>query len=327
MGSYGFPRPHESSVLPAAPPRARELSLVPVHRGYLDALGLFTVAFGAYAILSIGTCLHLLGGPDLPGIYGWNPNAISVTTGSLWIAAVVSGHDQRTVARRAIVGLAIITAGLAGWNVHSTAWPDELWDVLAVIVCVGLFLLLAHHRGVEPRGLGIAPRWAANRIGRRQVVSVAIISAAGQYASAYAGYFIATSLPWLPEGGSKASTVHGLTLAVHMTAASIIEETVLVAGVVTALEAARRPAWQIYALYLAMRLSFHLYYGSRVVEVMIFAAVNLWLFRRTRRLTPLIIAHIVYDTSAAFGGGSAAPAIYLVGFYSLIALTISALVV
>jgi hypothetical protein len=321
-------RPRQSSVFLAPAPRsARELPQVPAHRGWADALGLFTVAFGAYAITSAGACLHLLDGPNLPWIYGWNRNAISVATGSLWIATIILRQDQRAVTRTVCLGSAAVTAAFAGWNVRSAAFPAELWDVLATIVCVGLCLLLAHRRGIGLERLGIAPRWAANKIGRGQGAEATLVSVLGNCTANYASYLILTCLPWLPEGTSNPSMMRGLVLIVHFTASSIIEETVLVAGVVTALEAARRPTWQIYALSLAMRVSFHLYYGSQAAVTMIFAAVNLWLFRRTRRLTPLIIAHIAYDAYASFGGSNAGPAINLVGLYSSIGLTAFLLVI
>ena len=87
----------------------------------------------------------------------------------------------------------------------------------------------------------------------------------------------------------------------------------MVAALVTALEAARRPVWQIYAIGLAMRVSIHLYYGPSALVMMIFGGLHLWLYRHTRRLTPLICAHIAYDAFAAFGGRPAAEAIGLIG--------------
>ena len=49
----------------------------------------------------------------------------------------------------------------------------------------------------------------------------------------------------------------------------------------------------IYLVGLTLRLSYHVYYGPGVIVFLLWAAVAIWLFRRTRRITPLIAAHVV----------------------------------
>ncbi|HTC70729.1 MAG TPA: hypothetical protein VK662_14260, partial [Acidothermaceae bacterium] len=41
-------------------------------------------------------------------------------------------------------------------------------------------------------------------------------------------------------------------------------------------------------------------YGWGVIVFVLWATAAIWLFRRTRRITPLIVAHMVYDTFGAF---------------------------
>ena len=82
--------------------------------------------------------------------------------------------------------------------------------------------------------------------------------------------------------------------------AGVVEELVVVALLVTALEQARTKVWVIYAVGIALRLSYHVYYGWGVIVLVLWAAAAIWLFRRTRRITPLIVAHMVYDTFGAF---------------------------
>ncbi len=69
---------------------------------------------------------------------------------------------------------------------------------------------------------------------------------------------------------------------------------------VTALEQARTKVWVIYVVGLTLRLSYHVYYGPGVIVFLLWAATAIWLFRRTRRITPLIVAHMVYDSLGAF---------------------------
>ena len=90
--------------------------------------------------------------------------------------------------------------------------------------------------------------------------------------------------------------------------AGVVEELVLVAALVTFLEQARQPWWRIMALGLLARLSFHLYYGEPSTGlvtagwVLLWAAVALLLFKRTRRLTPLIVIHVLYNLHLSFIG-------------------------
>ena len=82
--------------------------------------------------------------------------------------------------------------------------------------------------------------------------------------------------------------------------AGIVEELVVVALLVTALEQARTRVWVIYAVGLTLRLSYHVYYGPGVLFFLLWAAAAIWVFRRTRRITPLIVAHMAYDTLGVY---------------------------
>ena len=82
--------------------------------------------------------------------------------------------------------------------------------------------------------------------------------------------------------------------------AGIVEELVVVALLVTALEQARTKVWVIYVVGVTLRLSYHVYYGPGVIVFLLWATTAIWLFRRTRRITPLIVAHMVYDSFGSF---------------------------
>jgi membrane protease YdiL (CAAX protease family) len=75
-----------------------------------------------------------------------------------------------------------------------------------------------------------------------------------------------------------------------------VAEQVLTAAVVIALSAARRPTWEIYAIPVLMRVSYHTYYQTAGLSVIATGLIYIWLYRRTRRLTPIILAYITADT-------------------------------
>lgn len=82
---------------------------------------------------------------------------------------------------------------------------------------------------------------------------------------------------------------------------AVLEETVCTAWLVALLHRAGRPRWEIYALAAAFRISFHLYMGLNGLAAGVFAVTNVYVYERTRRLVPLIVAHAAYD---ALTGGS-----------------------
>jgi membrane protease YdiL (CAAX protease family) len=54
----------------------------------------------------------------------------------------------------------------------------------------------------------------------------------------------------------------------------------------------------MYALSEVIRVSYHMYYQAVGPSVLVMGAVNVWLYRRTRRLAPIICAHILTDVQA-----------------------------
>lgn len=97
--------------------------------------------------------------------------------------------------------------------------------------------------------------------------------------------------------GSRAISNLLLNLA-HSLQAGPLEEIVVLGFVVTTLEQARRPLPEIVAVALVLRASYHIYYGTGVFGIFIWAAVFLWLFLRTRSLVPLIVVHSGWDVLA-----------------------------
>jgi membrane protease YdiL (CAAX protease family) len=81
-----------------------------------------------------------------------------------------------------------------------------------------------------------------------------------------------------------------------------LEEALVVGYLLTRLEQLRVPAWAAIAISAVLRGSYHLYQGfGGFLGNAAMGVVFAWLFQRTRRLWPLVIAHSLLDI-AAFAG-------------------------
>src|SRR5260370_63454 len=83
--------------------------------------------------------------------------------------------------------------------------------------------------------------------------------------------------------------------------AGIVEETVVLAFVVTTLRQARRPLPEIVLVAVLLRCSYHDYYGLGVLGIAVWAAIFVWLFLRTGSVLPLIVVHVLWDTTIFLG--------------------------
>ncbi|MEV5707276.1 CPBP family intramembrane glutamic endopeptidase [Actinoallomurus sp. NPDC052274] len=281
-------RPSLRLPQPTPPPVPRSTT---TWRGYGQALAFFALLFGVYAITAI-----LEGAAQWGVARDWSAWAdrwarlglwATLAALTLWLAAAKTRHCQlwALLFTSAIAGEALVTSG----RMNAPAW---LYDVLATIAAVILATALARKHGLSISSFGLG-RPRGDHAMRRQADMVFWWGFRACFASNVAGF----AVEWmgLPHGSS---TVHGhASVAVSVAdrlAAGVCEE-LLMAVVVVVLAAARRPVWEIYALSMMMRVSYHLYYQAVAPSVLIIGIVNIWLYRRTGRLTPLILAHIAWD--------------------------------
>ena len=81
-----------------------------------------------------------------------------------------------------------------------------------------------------------------------------------------------------------------------------LEEALVVGYLLTRLEQLRVPAWGAIAISAVLRGSYHLYQGfGGFLGNAVMGVVFAWLFQRTRRLWPLVIAHSLLDITAFVG--------------------------
>jgi membrane protease YdiL (CAAX protease family) len=157
-----------------------------------------------------------------------------------------------------------------------------------------LALWLMRRRGWTLPRLGIAPRWITGRARRRQAIAIGAVMFAGQIVAAvvltalapHAGFPFGRTGAWGMIGGISGAVRSGF-----------LEELVITAFVITTLRQARRPWPEILVVSLALRVAYHVYYGTPwiVLWIAIWAGTAFWLYQRTRRLTPIMVAHALWD--------------------------------
>lgn len=176
----------------------------------------------------------------------------------------------------------------AGWGLAGPSAVEELTTAaLAVLVVV----LLAGRRGVGLRSLGF--RAPVRRYGA--VLGTSVRTAAWASAGLVAGAAVTAALRTGTNDlhvATVADLVLGASAAVN---AGFVEEVVVLAFLVTTLEQARRPLPEIVVVALVLRAGYHIYYGPGVAGIFVWAAMFLWLYRRTRSIWPLIAVHISWD--------------------------------
>jgi membrane protease YdiL (CAAX protease family) len=207
---------------------------------------------------------------------------------AFFAASVVAGGE--TLARR-------YPAPSGSWAVFTPAILSELGTcVLAVLVTV----LLSGRRGISPGWLGFG--WPRNRDGRPgagQSLRIAVWAISALLAGGAVTGILAMGNK-LGQPAHQDASYMIFTVVASLTA-GIVEETVVLAFLVTTLRQARRPLPEIVLVAVLLRCSYHDYYGLGVLGIAIWAAVFVWLFLRTGSVLPLIVVHFLWDTTVFLG--------------------------
>jgi len=197
------------------------------------------------------------------------------------------------------------------WGVFGPAAVQAVTQAGLAVVVV---LCLSARRRVRPADLG----WRLERRsdGSVDVAKMVRIAAWAAVALVSGGFINAA----LQTGQLKLRTntpelVFGVFDSLN---AGIVEELVVLAFVVITLKQAGRPLWEIVAVALVLRASYHIYYGPGVVGILVWAAMYLWIYLRFRNLPVLVAAHFAWDLVSFLG--QAAP--WLVGVAVLVGLAL-----
>jgi hypothetical protein len=179
----------------------------------------------------------------------------------------------------------------ASWSEYG---PAALQDLARAGLAVAIVILVARRRGLTRRDLGLA--WRRDERGR--VRGFAELRVAALAIIAFSAGAVVTRLAHgsnsLPVADPSAANL--VYECAHSFESGVMEEVVVLGLVVALLRLARRPVGEILAVAVLLRMSYHLYYGTGVVGIAVWAAVFVWLFWRTRSLLPLIVVHVWWDT-------------------------------
>lgn len=202
----------------------------------------------------------------------------------------------------AFFAVGIIAGGeaLAGrLAVESGSWavfgPAALGELTTAGLAVTVTVLLSARRGITPRMLGFGlPRAAAGSEGNWPAFRMASWALIALIAGSLITRALTANALAEPKHLNGAYLLYATAASM---AAGVVEETVVLAFVVTTLRQARRPLAEIVIVALALRCSYHDYYGPGLVGIAFWAVIFIWLFLRTGSIIPLIIVHFCWDAS------------------------------
>jgi len=207
---------------------------------------------------------------------------------AFFAASIVAGGE--TLARR-------YPPPSGSWAVFTPAILSEFGTcVLAVLVTV----LLSARRGITPEWLGFSwPRRRDGRPGAAQSLRIGVWAISALLVGGAVTGVLSMGHK-LGQPGHQDTSYVIFTVVASLTA-GIVEETVVLAFVVTTLRQARRPLPEIVLVAVLLRCSYHDYYGLGVLGIAIWATIFVWLFLRTGSVLPLIVVHVLWDTVIFLG--------------------------
>ncbi|MFC0039546.1 hypothetical protein [Actinomadura rayongensis] len=298
------------SISPSRPP-------LPAAAAYGRLLAVTAVLFGPDMGGAAAEFARLLGAenahwPQPPG----NSSAPSIIVASAWLLWMVRRrHGARTRWAGGLSAAALLAGAVLAPLTASIA--EAVGVVLLTVVGGALALAVIVDAGMAPSALGFIP--AKGRRGRRRPTPLTSREGAAQAGMALsvslAGFLVTDvlenwlwSLPWprMTESQGQVLDLHGaVQYAANVLAAGAREEVPLLALPVVLLTAARRPAWEIYAVACTLRITPHLYFGFPALAVAAFTCTHVWIFQRTRRAEPIIAGHTLSNALAAYAPAAA----------------------
>jgi len=198
---------------------------------------------------------------------------------------------------------------------NETALSVALGVALEVSEAVGaavvLYLLARSGEGCAAIGLG----------GRRVRMDLALVMVVWLCAQVIpqavgAGLVKTWGLPTFQtlSPGTLPLVVVGIVGAV---VAGVVEEIVVLGYLVRRLEQRGWSTGAIVVIAVAVRVSYHLYYGAGVLPIIFWATATVVLYLKIRRLLPFIICHIAWDVGVTTGSHSHGAAASFLGLFLL----------
>lgn len=216
-----------------------------------------------------------------------------------WALSHARGHRRSLSVRRACwhgacggvllvaAGLIVVSPRLSAMGIDPAIVVETAGTILGVYVAVEV----AARYGIGLDALGVSP--PDGLVGWAQDLQIAVLV----FTLNWAGTLVQCAIAW-------DWSLHGAPIrrdiAGHVVlslSAGIVEELIIVGLVCCLCEVARAPAVASYATSLAMRIAIHGVAVATIASVAVWGGASVWLYRRTRRLAPIIAGHIAYDLS------------------------------
>jgi hypothetical protein len=199
-----------------------------------------------------------------------------------------------------VVAAAFILGGRSEDTLKNASWsvyiPASLDLLSSMGLAVAVVWLLCERRGVHWADLASLPRRPGGGLDINAVVRIA----AWAFGALVAGGLINVALQTGHLPTEKANASELVFAFFQSLNAGVVEELVVLAFVVVSLRQARRPLWEITLVALALRGSYHIYYGPGVLGVLVWAGLFLWIYLRTRALVVLMVCHTLWDLAGFF---------------------------
>lgn len=216
----------------------------------------------------------------------------------VWVVLALSFLPSAIYAIRSLIRAPVAGVVVAAAN-RSENFLDQLLPFVFGLAPVWLVIYLARREGIGMRAFG----FSGDRLGRDAGAGVGLFLVVG--AAGIGVYLGAVELgvnrfvvPAPPEGYWWT----WLAVVMHGVGAGLVEETIVLAYLITRLE---RIGWSVAAAVAAsavFRASYHLYQGwggflGNLAMGVLFGV----LFVRMRRAWPFVLAHVLVDVGAAAG--------------------------
>lgn len=162
---------------------------------------------------------------------------------------------------------------------------------LPVLAVSATFLAL---RGWSFARLGPAPVWPDLPLG----LGLAVLATIGFWILAAIASAAGFNLPPVEEVASISKGIGWPTILTVSAVNGFYEEVLVCGYLITAMRDKRSP-WTAIHLSTAIRTAYHLYQGSvGVISIVPIGLLFAWIYSRTGRLWPLVVAHVLMDVAA-----------------------------
>lgn len=212
----------------------------------------------------------------------------------LWLSLLPSAiRAVISLLRAPVAGVIVASAN------QSASFIDQLLPFVFGLAPVFLVLHLVRRSDEGAATIGLALDRPARDLGTGVILwAVVGLAGIGIYLAAVelgVNRFVVPA----PPGGYWWTPV---AVVLNALEAALVEEVIVLGYLVTRLQQLAWPAWGAIGASALLRGSYHLYQGwGGFVGNLLMGVLFAWLFTRTRRTWPFVVAHLLIDVAAAAG--------------------------